>query len=153
MSARVAGPVLALSVVLCATGCAHHPVPASGTASSDVAGSAHPLIGVPWTWVRTVTQVEVIAPSDPTDYTFELGTDGRVSVRADCNRGSGAYTLDGPALHFGPMAMTLMACPPGSLDGQFLKQLGGAAHTFWQGDTLMIDLVADSGTMRFVSAR
>jgi heat shock protein HslJ len=153
MSARVVGSVLVMSVALCSAGCAHHATPAAQAPSSDAAAERRPLTGVTWMWVRSVTPVEVIAPSDPAGYTFELGADGRASVRADCNRGSGAYTLDGPALHFGPVAITRMACPPGSLDDRFLKQLGGAAHTFWQGDTLMIDLVADSGTMRFVHAR
>jgi hypothetical protein len=44
-------------------------------------------------------------------------------------------------------------CTPASEGERFLRQLGGAAHTFWRGDTLMIDLKVDSGTMRFVRVR
>jgi heat shock protein HslJ len=45
--------------------------------------------------------------------------------------------------------MTLVACPPGSLADQFLTNLKGAAIYFFEGDNLLIDLMVDSGTMRF----
>jgi uncharacterized lipoprotein YbaY len=45
--------------------------------------------------------------------------------------------------------MTLVACPPGSLGDQFMKNLNAAAIYFFEGDNLLIDLMADSGTMRF----
>jgi putative lipoprotein len=39
-------------------------------------------------------------------------SDGRVSGLGGCNRFTGGYTLEGARLRFGPMAGTMMACPP-----------------------------------------
>jgi heat shock protein HslJ len=142
---RIIRPVLLLSW-LAVTGCAHHPSGSSPDATKT-------LTGVTWMWAYTITPVDVFTPSDPASYTLELGADGRAVIRADCNRGNGAYTLNGSELRFGPMAMTQAMCAPGSLDTRFAQQLAGSAHTFWHGDTLMIDLAMDSGTMRFVRAR
>ena len=142
---RTIRSVLVLSW-LTVDGCAHRP---SGS-SSD---ATRTLAGVTWMWAGTVTPVEAFTPADPASYTLELGADGRAAVRADCNRGNCAYRLSGSELRFGPMAMTQAMCAPGSLDSRFAQQLAGAAHTFWRGDTLMIDLAMDSGTMRFIRAR
>ena len=108
-----------------------------------------PLSGE-WRWVRTVTPVESIVADDPTHYTLTFNEGGKLAVRADCNSGSGTFTQDGKSLAIGPFALTRMACPPGSLDSKFVTQVGGVATCFMSGDTLMIDLKMDSGTMRFV---
>lgn len=108
-----------------------------------------PLSGE-WHWVRTVTPVEVIVANDPARYTLSFGEAGQVVVRADCNRGSGAFEQDGRSLAIGPVALTRMGCPPGSMDGPFVRGIDAAAACFMLGDTLMIDMKMDSGTMRFV---
>lgn len=108
-----------------------------------------PLSGE-WTWVRTVTPVETIVADDPTHYTLTFNEGGTLAVRADCNRGAGTFTQDGKTLAIGPFALTRMMCPPGSLDSKFVAQVNGVATCFMSGDTLMIDLKMDSGTMRFV---
>jgi putative lipoprotein len=38
--------------------------------------------------------------------------DGSVSGSTGCNRYNGPYTIDGESLEIGPVASTLMACPP-----------------------------------------
>ena len=38
--------------------------------------------------------------------------DGRLNATVGCNMMRGTYELDGPALSFGPAAMTMTACPP-----------------------------------------
>ncbi|PWS35783.1 hypothetical protein DFH01_19590 [Falsiroseomonas bella] len=43
---------------------------------------------------------------------MSFGADGRVSGLGGCNRYNGGYTLDGASLRFGPVAGTMMACPP-----------------------------------------
>lgn len=109
-----------------------------------------PLVGGTWHWMETVTPVEVIVPSDPANYTLAFQSDGKVLARVDCNRGSGTYkTAPGGGIELGPMALTRKACLQGSLDAQFSRQLSAARHYFWKGDTLMVDLFADSGTMKF----
>ncbi|HEU4928865.1 MAG TPA: META domain-containing protein [Candidatus Krumholzibacteria bacterium] len=106
-------------------------------------------VGFVWKWEATQTPVERIVPPDPTRYTLEFLPDTTVTAQIDCNRGHGKYTLDGPSITIGPLATTRMACPPGSLDAVFAKQLEAARILFFRGDTLYMDLYADSGTMQF----
>lgn len=106
-------------------------------------------VGFVWKWEGTQTPVERIVPDDPTKYTLEFLPDTSVVAQVDCNRGRGAYNLDGQSITIGPLAITRMACPEGSLDAKFLQQLEAARHIFFRGDTLFVDLFADSGTMKF----
>ena len=61
---------------------------------------------------------------DPENYTLTFDTDGTFSGKADCNQVSGGYTTSGSDLTIMPGPTTMMACPEGSLDGQFLEGLG-----------------------------
>ena len=153
-----AGVVLALAVpaLLLLPWCNAKAPPGNSEPSSAAppAGQAGmrdpgPLAGE-WRWVRTVTPVETIVADDPTHYTLTFNEGGQLAVLADCNRGSGTFVQDGKSLTIGPFALTRMMCPPGSLDGKFISQVNGAAGCFMLGDTLMIDLKMDSGTMRFI---
>jgi heat shock protein HslJ/membrane-bound inhibitor of C-type lysozyme len=57
---------------------------------------------------------KVQAPDDKTKYAIEFGSEGRVSARIDCNRGTGTWKSSGPdQLRFGPLALTRAMCPPG----------------------------------------
>ncbi|HSD55032.1 MAG TPA: META domain-containing protein [Burkholderiales bacterium] len=102
-----------------------------------------------WQWERTVTPVETIVSPAPDRYTIELATNGRMLVRADCNRGTGSYRIAEGTLSFAPIATTRMACPPGSLDARFLRDLQRASSFFVEGGKLFIVLPADSGTLHF----
>ena len=87
------------------------------------------LEGTKWNWLGTQTGTEKVVASMPIQYSLDFKTATTVSVRADCNTGSGSYKLEGDHITFGPMAMTMMACPPGSQDLQF-KQALGVANTY-----------------------
>jgi heat shock protein HslJ len=121
-----------------------------GTVAEDVI----PLLGVNWQWLETQTAVELISVANPENYTLRFLPGGRYLVQADCNFGSGTYTLQEGSIEFGPAALTMMACPEGSQDSQFLQQLSFARILFFdeQGD-LRMDLFADGGTMHFQAAR
>jgi imidazolonepropionase-like amidohydrolase/heat shock protein HslJ len=54
--------------------------------------------------------------------------DGKVQGSAGCNRVSGAYTLAGESLRFGPLATTKMACPAMELERRFLEALQSTAR-------------------------
>lgn len=123
-----------------------HAHPHAGDATTS---PARPEPG-PWVWIATVTPVERIAPANPENYTIELVNDSTLAAKLDCNRGSGRCVIDGKSIQIGPLATTRMMCPPGSMDSVFGKQLDGARIWFMHSDTLMLDLYADSGTMRFV---
>ena len=106
-------------------------------------------VGFVWKWEGTQTPVELIQPVDPTKYTVEFLPDTSVVAQVDCNRGKGKFKMDGRRIAIGPLAITKMACPEGTLDAKFVQQLEAARHIFFRGDTLYMDLFADSGTMRF----
>ena len=105
-----------------------------------------------WRWSQTATGSNSIRPDAPERYTLEFQPGGMVSVRADCNRGSGTYLLNGSALTFGPLAMTRAACPPGSEDTEFLRELAAVKGQRFNGDDLVLTL-SDSGSMTFVTTR
>lgn len=88
-------------------------------------------------------------PDNPGNYTRQFNPDGTVAIQADCNRVGGSYTLDGSQLTIELGPSTLAACPEGSLGDQFVANLSGANSYFFDGDDLLIDLMFDSGTMRF----
>jgi len=112
------------------------------------------LTGTVWSWRETVMSDDKRIRSDaPERYTLLFQPGGAVTMRADCNRGSGSYTMNGGALSFGPMAMTRAMCPPGSLDGEFTKQLGNVSGQLFKGDELVLTLKADSGSMHFTTTR
>jgi heat shock protein HslJ/predicted small secreted protein len=116
-------------------------------------GERQELTGVVWQWVQFADPSGQITIDDPSQYTVEFKPDGKVHVKADCNMGNGTYTTEGKSISIEIMAVTMAICPPGSLSDQFLQNLNAASLYFSEGDNLMIDLQADSGTMTFAPAK
>ena len=90
-----------------------------------------------------------VVPDAPERYTLEFQPGGRVNVRADCNRGSGSYLLNGSTLTFGPIALTRAMCPPGSKDAEFLKGLAAVSGHEDNGSELVLTFAENAGSMRF----
>jgi uncharacterized lipoprotein YbaY len=88
-------------------------------------------------------------PEDPTRYTLEFQRDERVAVRADCNRGRSQYTAQGDSLTFGPLALTRMACPPGSIASKYTKALEGVVSYAVKDGELHLAVKDESADMRF----
>lgn len=78
-------------------------------------------------------------------YTLQFLPEDRVAIRADCNRGSGAFTRDGSELLFGPMATTLALCPEESLSEPFLLLFDGQV-TFDYDEDGALTLDSDRGS-------
>jgi heat shock protein HslJ len=111
------------------------------------------IVGPIWQWQRTQRTGEpAVAPDAPDRYTLAFQPGGRVNVRADCNRGSGSYEVDGTGMKFGPMALTKMACPPDSKDSAFLRALAQTRTYAFDPEGLLLTL-GDGTLMRFRSAR
>ena len=73
-----------------------------------------------------------------------------VALKADCNRGSGAYIITGErALTVKPIALTRAMCPQGSLSDRFARDVGRATSYFVKDGDLYLELPVDSGTLRF----
>jgi heat shock protein HslJ len=88
-------------------------------------------------------------PDDPLKYTIGFNDDGTVSIVADCNVGSGTYTVDRSkiAIKVGPM--TLAACPEDSLSDQWIKDLGQVVTlSINDASELVLNLPADAGFIR-----
>lgn len=89
----------------------------------------------------------------PEHYTVEFMDDGSMAVRADCNRGRSSFNEPEPGrLSVAPIATTMAACPEGSIGSDFTQALGNANLFFFRDGQLFIDLMFDSGTMRFREA-
>ena len=102
-----------------------------------------------WQWESTITPVEQITVGTPKNYTILLKADNKVQVRFDCNRGGGSFKISLGKLSFGPIMSTRAACPPGSLDFRFARDLQRVVSFFTRNNNLYLELPYDSGTMKF----
>ena len=102
-----------------------------------------------WQWTGTVTPAGTVDSPAPDRYSLELAPNGRLLVRADCNRGTGSYRIGEGTIALGPIATTRMTCPPGALDARYLADLQRAATFFVESGRLHLALPADAGTMQF----
>jgi heat shock protein HslJ len=108
-------------------------------------------VGPVWKWKfsRYSNDTQSVPP-DPDHYTLQLLPEGNVSVRADCNRAGGVYRIEDHQITMDITHSTMAACPPDSLEQDFIKDLNAAAIYFIRDGTLFIDLKYDSGTMEFL---
>jgi heat shock protein HslJ len=103
-----------------------------------------------WYWERSEYSDDSVVPvADPSRYTITLLPDQRLNIRADCNSGGGTYTVNGAQLTLQLGPMTLIACPPGSQDSTFLRDLGQVATYVLTDEQLVLNLSFDSGNMVF----
>jgi heat shock protein HslJ len=111
------------------------------------------IFSLKWQWEQFQDQAEVndITVSNPENYELILWTDGTFNFKADCNVGSGSYTMNGSSLSLEPGPITLAECGPDSLYDQFLNQLGYVATYVTNEGKLILNLFADAGDMVFVS--
>jgi len=106
-----------------------------------------------WQWTsftNPATGPEAIA--EPARYQLRLAADGRIFIRADCNTGSGVYSLDQSSIAIVPGTMTRADCPADSQAETFLQHLDNAVLWFIDDGDLAFDLRYDSGTMHFQAA-
>jgi uncharacterized protein/heat shock protein HslJ len=122
-----------------------------GTRSPLDAQTAGDLAGTSWQLVRVQYMDDtIVTPDDRSKYTAAFGTDGRVSMRVDCNRGSGSWKSSEPGqLQFGPLALTRAICPPGSLHDRFVKDMTFVRSYVRKDGHLFLSLMADGGIYEF----
>lgn len=141
MSYRIALALLAV-LAAAAAGC-------GGDGGDDNAS----LTDVTWEWQGSSYSNDTEAtPDDPARYTVEFLDDGSVAIKADCNHVQGTYTDDGSALTIQLGPSTKAACPPDSLDTEFLRDLAAAGTYALETDSLRIDLALDTGSMQLAPA-
>jgi heat shock protein HslJ len=157
-------PLIACALALAAVAC--QDMPRSGSASAGappyvpanamppaVSTASSEIVGPVWQWQRTqLGSAPAVVSAAPDRYTLSFQGGGRVNVRADCNRGSSSYEVDGRQMKIGAIALTKMACPAGSQDGEFLRSLVQATNYAMDRDELVLTL-ADGASMHFRPAQ
>jgi heat shock protein HslJ len=137
----VLGVALLLGVVHCGQAREEAGPAAAATPPADNLG------GTSWRLVKFQGGDEtILTPDDPAKYTITFQPDGRVSARIDCNRGMGSWRSPGPPqLELGPLALTRMMCPEGSLHDQIARQWTYVRSYMIRDGHLFLSLMADGG--------
>jgi len=109
------------------------------------------IVGPVWRWVRTRqgNDTALTRPADAAGYTVQLKPDGTIHVRGDCNVGGGSFTLKDAGLSIAITHSTRAACPEGSLEDSFIRDLNRTGRFLLKNGRLYLDLKLDSGTMEF----
>jgi len=117
------------------------------------AGAAAELGGSVFAWQETeLAGGARVTPAAPERYTLEFGSDGRVRLRADCNRGSAAFEAGaGRTLTLSAIGTTKMGCPPGSQDAEYLRELAQVDGYRPVDNGLVLTLRGSAGAMRFAT--
>ena len=113
------------------------------------------IVDVLWHWERfedTRGPAWDVTVADPQKYTLRLLPDGTFQVKADCNTGSGAYTLARSSITLMVGPVTRAACPPESLSNTFLTRLGEVVTYVLHEGKLVLNLKIDGGNMVFAQA-
>jgi len=105
------------------------PPSATATPEPTSAGAQNPnaangLAGTSWKLVKLQTGDETThVPDDGSKYTITFGSNGRVTARVDCNRGSSTWKSPRAGeLQFGSWSRTSAKCPPGSLHDKIVTE-------------------------------
>ena len=117
--------------------------------------AAAEVTSVTWLWTTFKDQAgeNDIEVPNPANYTLTLMPDGTASIQADCNMVGWTYVLQGSALTFNTLGpSTLAFCGEESLDQQYLTLLGNTASYIIDENNLILNLMADAGSMIFDSA-
>jgi heat shock protein HslJ len=93
-------------------------------AGAQKSSGGNPLSGTSWQLVKFQGPDErTFTPDDKSKYTINFGTDGRVMVRVDCNRGNSTWKANTKGeLQFGSWSRTNAKCGPGSLHDQIVTE-------------------------------
>ena len=81
-----------------------------------------PFVGANWRWVGT-SGSSTVTVTNPSQYTIAFNATGTYALKADCNVGTGDYTLNGTKLNIKQGALTKAYCGDSSLDRTYLASL------------------------------
>jgi|OpeIllAssembly_1097287.scaffolds.fasta_scaffold458754_2 heat shock protein HslJ len=138
---RLLAVVLSVGLLLTACGGASTPAPAG----SDLQGKT-------WLWQYTAFNngktIPVLAPAS---YTLQFLEGGKISLKADCNSGSGSYIVTNDVnLTIRVETMTKAACPAGSLSEEYVQELNDVgSYNIERDGELVLALKSTGAGMRF----
>ena len=126
------------------------PVEKSAAPTTPAAPTAS-LAGTSWQLVKfSGSDGTTLEPDDRSKYTITFQADGSAVARIDCNRGHGTWKSDAPnALTFGPLALTRMMCPPGSMHDRVAADWDAVRSYAMKNGHLYLALMADGGTYEY----
>lgn len=113
------------------------------------------IIGIEWQWsetVQTEPDIQTVVP-DPEKYTIAFSEDNTYSIKADCNVGSGSYTLEENKITINPGPMTLVYCGDESFDNKYLAFLGNVKSIAIENDQLVLYLDENGDKMLFTKGQ
>ncbi len=148
-STALALPGMLLAAIIVA-GCSAETVIEQPRDSAAVGGDVPELAGTSWRLVEILSMDDTKwVPEDSSDYTLEFRARD-VSIVADCNRGTGAYTSEAPGkLQFGVIAATQAMCLPGSLHDVYMKQFPWVRSYVLEDGHLFLATMADGSIIEF----
>ena len=155
MRARAEWMLGGLLVVATIAACNRSTAPeAAKPAASTPAAPAASLADTAWQLVGfTGSDGSKVEPDDRAKYTLTFQSDGVVVARIDCNRGRGSWKSDQPGqLVLGPLALTRMMCPPGSMHDRVAADWDAVRSYATKDGHLFLSLMADGGTYEYEPA-
>jgi heat shock protein HslJ len=136
-------PAAALALLLACARAA----PSADAAGAGSTGSTMRLAGTEW----VLADLAGRPPLDGLQATLAFPAEGRVAGTASCNRFTGAVTVRGDSIAFGPLATTRMACPPAIAEQEtrYLAALEGAVRASMDGASLLLHPRGGGAPLRF----
>ena len=111
------------------------------------------LAATSWTWTQTqMNDGSVTTPAQADTFQLTLGEDGSASTTTDCNSFNGTYTVDGNQIKIDLPISTRKACPEGSQESAYIKNLTSVQSYLMSESNLVLELPFDSGGMIFAPA-
>ena len=107
------------------------------------------LADVLWAWSELIEPDGQSLIINPDRYTLKFFLDGSLNIVADCNTGSGTYTLDGSAMTIQIGVLTQASCGEDSLHDQYLGYLSQVVGYELEGGYLSLILAEEAGSLGF----
>lgn len=106
------------------------------------------LQGTRWRWIGGGVDATPATVARPERYTVEFQAANRLQVRADCNRGFGAWRGDKGTLTIGPVSYSTAPCVADSRGAEFAEALLQARKWYLREGSLFLELPYDKGVLR-----
>jgi D-alanyl-D-alanine carboxypeptidase len=110
------------------------------------------FIPTSWAWTQFVDPADSVAIDAGAGLTIDLAQDQSVTVKsAECGEAYGTYTTDGTAKISFELDDSSLTCDADSLAGQLVQYLKDAARWHFANGNLVIELLADGGSLIFAN--
>lgn len=124
--------------------------PGIQTIKPTLPSEAQALVGRVFYWVGSYPESgSAVRPDEPEKYQLRFAGSDRVSIKADCNQYAGPVRLTATVFSIGSLIGTKALCAKGSFEGVYIRGLKEASGWEWDGDTLILTLPHDGGSMHF----